>query len=93
VEAHVKLVSQHAGHQPFVYDAVVLALNGVSNLVQAPDVLLVLFVVLNCAHYRRELGFSVELFVQQLLHIVIFDFETPHNHSHCTGTDAELDGG
>ena len=53
MKAHVKLVSQHVGHQPLADDEVVLALNSDSNLVQAPDVLLVLFVVMNCVNSRR----------------------------------------
>jgi hypothetical protein len=69
----------------------VLAFDSDFNLVEAPDVLLFLFVVLNRARYRCELRFSVELHIQQLLHIVILDFKTPNNLSHCTSANAKLD--
>ena len=69
-----------------------LAFDRDSYLVEAPDVMVVLFIVLNCIRYCFELRFSVNLLIQQLLHIVILDFKTPNNLSHCTDADAELYG-
>ena len=63
MEAHVKLVFHYAGHQPLTDDYVVLAFDRDSYLVEAPDVMIVLFIVLNCTRYCCDLIFSVKLFV------------------------------
>ena len=51
MEAHIKPISKYTGYQPLANNEVVFVLDCVSNLFKAPDVLLILFEVLNCAHY------------------------------------------
>ena len=93
MEAHIKLVFQHAGHQSLADDDILSGLNDISYLTEAPDVYHVLLAFLNRACCSSELCFFVRLLVQELLQEVVFDLKAAHNLSHCADVDAEFDGG